>query len=102
VSARQSLFPLTYNPLQWICWPENAARTSECGSNKDGKVGDLPVHVFVAAKSSAFDSYKETVALGEISTQSNVTYLPEASHMFIFSPEYTGALVEALLALMTK
>jgi len=87
---------------EWICWPEDAARTSESGVNKDGKLGDLPIHVFVAQKSDAFDSYKETLALQEISTVANVTMLPDASHTFIFETRYTEQLVEALLGLMSK
>ncbi|GMH60588.1 hypothetical protein TrRE_jg12571, partial [Triparma retinervis] len=85
---------------EWSAWPENAARTSECGPDKDGDLFDLPIHVFVAQKSSAFDSYEETEQLAQISSQSTLTLLPDASHGFIFEPEYTQALVEALQALM--
>jgi pimeloyl-ACP methyl ester carboxylesterase len=85
---------------EWVAWPEHAARTSECGANRDGKLGDLPIWVFVAKMSTAFDSYKETLALSELSTRSNVTILPEAEHTFIFEERYTEELVDALLYLL--
>eukprot|EP00520_Triparma_pacifica_P010167 CAMPEP_0118649694 /NCGR_PEP_ID=MMETSP0785-20121206/9838_1 /TAXON_ID=91992 /ORGANISM="Bolidomonas pacifica, Strain CCMP 1866" /LENGTH=435 /DNA_ID=CAMNT_0006541995 /DNA_START=430 /DNA_END=1734 /DNA_ORIENTATION=- len=69
---------------EWSCWPENAARTSECGTNKDGSLGDLPIHVFVAQKSEAFDSYSETEQLAKISSTSSLTLLADAAHGFIF------------------
>ena len=87
---------------EWICWPESAIRTQECGVDRDGKVGDLPIHVFVAKKTKAFNSYKETIKVGDISTRSNVTILPDAQHGFIFDPQYKDMLVEAVLHIMHK
>ena len=87
---------------EWITWPEHAARTSECGVHKNGTIGDLPIHVFVAQKSEAFETWEETLAVREISTASNVTLLQNAPHSFIFEYEYTDVLGGALLDLMAK
>ena len=87
---------------EWSAWPENAARTSECGPEKDGNLGDLPIHVFVAKKSSAFNSYKETEALAQLSSQSSLTLLEDAQHGFIFEEKYTQDLIDALQALINK
>jgi len=65
-------------------------------------LGDLPIQIFVAKQSSAFDSWKETEALSFISTSSTLTILEDAPHGFIFDPKYTTDLVDAIRALMAS
>jgi hypothetical protein len=69
---------------EWVGWPENAARTAESGTLKDGKLGDLPIYVFAARDSIAFDSYEQPLALKSLSTVSQSQVVDNAEHGFIF------------------
>ncbi|GMH89674.1 hypothetical protein TrVE_jg9248 [Triparma verrucosa] len=88
---------------EWVCWPEHAARTSDSkvlGAN--ATLGDLPITVFVAMKSAAFDSYTEGEALQDLSTDSKLHLLPSAEHGFIFDKEYSQDLNSAIIELIER
>ena len=85
---------------EWQSWPENAARTAECGSNKDGKLGDLPIYVFAAKDSVAFNFYTEPLALEELSTNSTSEIVEGAKHGFIFDYRFTDIFVDAVLGML--
>ena len=87
---------------EWICWPEDANRTQLSGENGDGKLGDLPIHLFVAQSSTAFDDWHQTQEVGWISSDSKTTLLPDATHGFILGTKYTAQLVEAIEDLMSR
>ncbi|GMH75993.1 hypothetical protein TL16_g06935 [Triparma laevis f. inornata] len=88
---------------EWVCWPEHAARTSDSkvlGAN--ATLGDLPITVFVAMESAAFDSYHEGEALQDLSTDSRLHLLPNAEHGFIFNKEYSQELNSAIIELIER